>query len=260
MSKIARTLFCTFFAGLSFSACQQIVVNSVTKPIAPTALAATAGDGEVSLTWNAAEGATSYSVYYKAGNSATISATKATPAMVRGTTATINSLTNGREYAFVVTASNTAGESAAAAATPSATSQAITKPPAPTNLEAVSGEGQISLSWTAASGASSYNVYYKAGTTATVSDTKVAASKVSGTTATITGLTNGTQYAFVVTASNAAGESAATPQVVGPSDITGTWKVSSSSNSSSSSSPRSGETYQFSNVAASGSGFTGTRT
>ena len=69
-----------------------------------------------------------------------------------------------------------------------------------TDLIVTAGDGEVALSWTATVGATSYEVHYKAGTTATVADTKVAASLISGTTAAVPGLANGTRYAFVVIA------------------------------------------------------------
>ena len=72
--------------------------------------------------------------------------------------------------------------------------QAITA--VPTNLSAVSSDGQISLSWNAVSGAT-YNLYYG---TSTITDISLASlSKVSNTK-TIINLTNNTKYYFVITA------------------------------------------------------------
>jgi formylglycine-generating enzyme required for sulfatase activity len=80
----------------------------------------------------------------------------------------------------------------------------------PSGLTATPGTSQVSLSWPASTNVTSYNVYYKSGsTTATTADTKASSSMVSGTTATITGLTGGTQYGFVVTALNGTVESPA---------------------------------------------------
>ena len=82
---------------------------------------------------------------------------------------------------------------------------------APTNLTANQGDTQVALSWTAVTNATSYNVYY--GTSSALSTgtgTKVAVP--TGNTATVTGLTNGTPYYFVVTAVNGASES-------GPSNL-----------------------------------------
>ena len=84
-----------------------------------------------------------------------------------------------------------------------------TAPPAPTGLTATAGSSQVSLSWTASSGATSYNV--KRGNTpggpypTVISVT--AASYVD------TGLTNGMTYYYVVSALNATGESGNSAEV-----------------------------------------------
>ena len=78
-----------------------------------------------------------------------------------------------------------------------------TPPGAPTGLAATAGVQQVSLSWTASTGASSYNV--KRATTHGGPYTKI--SSPSATSYNDTGLTNGTTYYYVVSAVNAAGES-----------------------------------------------------
>ena len=94
-------------------------------------------------------------------------------------------------------------------------SASCTAPPAPTGLTATAGNNQVSLKWTAVSGASSYNV--KRGTTPGVENTIA-----SPTTNSLTdsGLSNGTTYYYVVTAiascgahpeSGSSNEASATP-------------------------------------------------
>lgn len=83
-----------------------------------------------------------------------------------------------------------------------------TKVPAPpTNVTAAAGNAQVSLSWTAASNATSYNVYRS--TTAGAETTAPAINKVPLTSNSFvdTGLTNGTTYFYVVRAVNAVGQS-----------------------------------------------------
>lgn len=79
-------------------------------------------------------------------------------------------------------------------------------PSAPVIKSAVAGVGSVTVSWDSVNGAQSYNLYYEAGAT---TDT-VQGIKMPGVTSPkqVTGLTNGTQYAFAVCAVNAAGESA----------------------------------------------------
>jgi fibronectin type 3 domain-containing protein len=76
-------------------------------------------------------------------------------------------------------------------------------PAAPTGLTATQGNTQVALSWTASSGATSYNVKRS-----TVNGSGYATVASPATTSyTNTGLANGTQYYYVVTAVNAGGES-----------------------------------------------------
>jgi O-glycosyl hydrolase len=80
---------------------------------------------------------------------------------------------------------------------------ASSPPAAPTGLTATAGNTQVSLSWTASSGATSYNVKRS-----TVNGSGYATiNSPTGTSYTNTGLTNGTTYYYVVTAVNANGES-----------------------------------------------------
>src|SRR5713226_3270307 len=80
----------------------------------------------------------------------------------------------------------------------------IGPPAAPTGLKAVAGNNQVSLSWTASSGASTYNV--KRTVTSGLNYAFVA-SGLTATSFTDTTVTNGTKYFYVVSAQNAAGES-----------------------------------------------------
>jgi cellulose 1,4-beta-cellobiosidase len=103
----------------------------------------------------------------------------------------------------------------------------LTVPAAPTNVVATGGNGQVGLSWSASSGASSYNV--KRSMTSGGPYTTIASPTT--TSYTDTGVTNGTTYYYVVTAVNTAGESgnssevSATPQVAvpaAPTNVTAT--------------------------------------
>ncbi len=82
-------------------------------------------------------------------------------------------------------------------------------PAAPTGLTAAAGNAQVAISWAASSGATSYTV--KRATTSGGPYTNVATG-VTATSYTNTGLTNGTTYYYVVSATNAAGTSANSAQ------------------------------------------------
>jgi fibronectin type 3 domain-containing protein len=77
-------------------------------------------------------------------------------------------------------------------------------PAAPTNLTATPGNTQVSLSWTASSGATSYNIYRG---TSSGNETTTVATGVTGTSYTNTGLSNGTMYYYRITATNSSGTS-----------------------------------------------------
>jgi fibronectin type 3 domain-containing protein len=175
-----------------------------TAPPAPTNLTATAGNTQVSLSWTASSGATSYNVYR--GTTAGGEGTTAVATGLTGTTYTNTGLTNGTAYFFTVKAVNSVGTSGAsneASATPSGGG---TAPAAPTNLAATAGTGQISLTWTASSGATSYNVYR--GTSAGGEGTTAIGTSTS-TSFTNTGTTDGTKYYYTVKAVNSVGTSGA---------------------------------------------------
>ncbi|MGO8672891.1 MAG: choice-of-anchor tandem repeat GloVer-containing protein [Capsulimonadaceae bacterium] len=85
-------------------------------------------------------------------------------------------------------------------------SLASTAPPAPAGFTATAGNAQITLSWTASTGATSYNVYR--GTASGSESTTAIATGDTSTTYTNSGLKNGTTYFYKVAAVDAAGTSA----------------------------------------------------
>src|SRR5262245_49819083 len=186
-------------AGESGNSNQASATPLGNPPPAPTGLTATPGNAQATLNWNGSSGPAGYNVKRSPTNGGPYStiATGVTP-----TSFTNTGLTNGTTYFFVVSAVNSAGESGnsnQASVTPQ-----LSLPPAPTNLMASPGNAQVSLSWNASSGASSYNV--KRSTTSGGPYTTIGAG-VTSTSFTNTGLTNGTTYFFVVSAVNSAGES-----------------------------------------------------
>lgn len=97
-----------------------------TIPAAPTALTATAGNAQVNLSWTASSGATSYNVK-RATTSGGPYTTVATN--VTGTSYVNTGLTNGTTYYYVVSAVNTAGESANSAVASASPSGGSTETP-----------------------------------------------------------------------------------------------------------------------------------
>ena len=82
-------------------------------------------------------------------------------------------------------------------------------PNAPTGLSAAAGNAQATLTWTAVSGATSYNVKRSLTSGGPYANVMTGVTTNSFTN---TGLTNGTQYFYVITALNASGESAISNQ------------------------------------------------
>src|SRR6185312_9935994 len=158
-------------------------------PAAPTGLVATAGETQVALAWAASADAAGYRV--KRGTSS--GGPYTTVASPTTSSYTDTGLTNGTTYYYVVSAVNTAGESPNSGQV-SATPQ-LGVPGTPTNVVATAGNGQVGLSWSASSGATSYNVKRS---TANGGPYTTVASGVTSTSFTNTGLTNGTTYFFVV--------------------------------------------------------------
>lgn len=180
-----------------------------TAPPAPANLQASGGNGQVALTWSASSGATSYSVRRRMPPD--LNVTEIASGLTT-TSYTDTTVTNGTTYEYTVTAwanGLESGPSNAATATPAA--PAI--PAAPTGVKArVNGKTQITVSWIASSGATSYTV--KRSLTSGGTDTQVF-SGITGTSFANTGLTSKTTYYYVVSATNAAGESTNSAQVSG---------------------------------------------
>ena len=185
-----------------------------TAPGAPTALSASAGNTQVSLSWTApasdgGSAITDYVVEYKLDSEPTTWTTFADGTSTN-TTATVTSLTNDLLYNFRVSTVNAIGTSSASDSA-SATPMVPTAPGSPTGLAGVSGNNQVSLSWTApvsngGSAITDYLVEYKLNSepsTWSVFNDGISAA----TTATVTSLTNDVTYNFRVSTVNAIGTS-----------------------------------------------------
>jgi fibronectin type 3 domain-containing protein len=175
-----------------------------TAPAVPAGLQAAAGNAQVSLSWSASTGATTYSLKRSTTNGGPYTQI-ATPS---GTAYTDAGLTNGTAYFYVVAAVNSAGTSANSAQASATPTAPVTVPPVPTGLQATAGNAQVNLSWSASTGATSYIL--KRSTTSGGPYTQIATP--SGTAYTDTALTNGTPYYYVVAAVNSAGTSANSSQ------------------------------------------------
>jgi hypothetical protein len=103
--KVTGILLVLFLALNVFPSLPFVGLDSANAAgIAPTGLTATSGDGQVTLTWNAAPGAMSYSIYQSTiSGSGYQKVNNNIPGNT--TTATISGLMNGVPYYFAVTSS-----------------------------------------------------------------------------------------------------------------------------------------------------------
>ena len=180
-----------------------------TAPVAPTGVTGTAGNTEVSLSWtapasNGGSAITDYVIQYSTNGGT--SWTPFSDGTSTATTATVTGLTNGTAYVFRAAAVNSVGtgtfSTASAAVTPLAFAGS------PTSVSGTPAVGQVNLSWTApastgGSAITDYVIQYS--TNGGTSWTPFSDGTSTATTATVTGLTNGTAYGFRVAAVNSAG-------------------------------------------------------
>lgn len=97
-------------------------------------------------------------------------------------------------------------------------------PTAPTGVTATPGNAQNTISWTAVTGATSYNIYWATTTGVSKSSTKIASATSPYTHSPIT---NGTTYYYVVTSVNEIGESTESVQVSATPSAAGVWQAMS---------------------------------
>jgi fibronectin type 3 domain-containing protein len=203
--------------GPSSNSAEVSATPTAPTPAVPSGLAATASNAKIILNWNASSGATSYNVKRSTSSGAEI--TIASPASV--TTYTDAVVVNGTKYFYEVSAVNSSGESANSAEVNATPAAPQTSPPTPANLQGTAGNAQVTLTWSASTGATSYHV--KRSTTSGA-ETQVSAPTTNNFTDST--VTNGTKYFYEVSAVNSIGESAnsneinatpAAPQTAPPS-------------------------------------------
>ena len=166
----------------------DIVYTTPFGVLAKPSFTLTAGNRQVSIKWNAVSGATSYRVY-RVDNGKYVYLCEIT-----GTSYTATGLTNGTKYGFLVRAFNGSTGSAYSSADIVYTTPvgSLAKP----SVTAVAGSSAVTLRWGAVSGASTYRIYrYDSGKYTALANT-------SATSYTVSGLSNGTRYGFMVRALN----------------------------------------------------------
>ena len=189
-------------------------------PSPPNPVAAVPGDAMVTLSWGPVPGALSYNIYWDTVPGVT--KVSGNPIIGVATTYPHSSLVNGTTYYYVVTSSGTGGEGVESLETSATPNPLLIGPP--TGLQAIGGDGQITLTWNPVPGATDYHLYWA--TSPGVSQTtgtripSVLPPYIHG------GLVNGTPHYYVVTAEDGAGEGpdsaevSATPNRSGAPDPT----------------------------------------
>lgn len=216
--------------GVSGPSNVATITTGDATPGAPTGLAAGAvtTSGDVPLTWNAPAdqgiGNVTYTVLVDGSPAAHVTTTAGS------TSATVTGLNPSTQYSFTVEANTAATSGGAVVATSgpsnsvSATPTAPSTPGNPTGLAASpASDTSVALSWTAPTGSTvtGYNVYETSPTAQQVG------ANVSGTSFTVTGLTQGTAYTFEVKAvddtlvSGPSNAASATPGPTAPGVPTG---------------------------------------
>jgi hypothetical protein len=176
----------------------------VQAPAAPTALTATAGNAQVALAWSASAGASTYNI--KRGT------TSGGPygvlaSGIASTNYTDTTTSNGTTYYFVVSASNTGGESANSNQVSAQPTAPATLPAAPSNLRAVAASrNQINLTWN--DNASNETAYLIERSNSSGSGyVQIAAVGANVASYSSTGLKSNKTYYYRVRASNGSGNS-----------------------------------------------------
>ena len=176
----------------------------------PAGLSAKAvSSSEVDLSWTAPSGSppAGYDVY-EGTSSGDESNNPVNSDPITGTTFSVTGLTGGTTYYFVVdavdAANNLSGDSNETSATTSTPTPGGIGPPAGLSAKVVSSS-EVDLSWTAPSGSppAGYDVY-EGTSSGGESNNPVNSDPITGTTFSVTGLTGGTTYYFVVDAVDAA--------------------------------------------------------
>ncbi|MBQ6888040.1 MAG: fibronectin type III domain-containing protein [Lachnospiraceae bacterium] len=151
-----------------------------TTPKAPSTSTVTANENSVTISWSAVSGATGYDVIL---GGKTYSVT--------GTSKVITGLSANTSYTYQIRTKNANGVSTYC------TAKTIkTAPVPPTTPSAAPSQNSVTISWSAVSGATSYDIIFN-GTTY----------RVNGTSKTFTGLTPGMKYTYQIRSNNSSGSS-----------------------------------------------------
>ncbi len=184
--------------------------TGLSAPAAPSGLGATPQDGAAQLSWEAPDGADTYRVYRDTSSGVDVSSS-ALDTGIDQTSYTDDTAENGTEYFYAVSAvASEGGESAESDASEEAE---VVPFASPSGLEGTSRDSEVALSWDAAGGADTYNVYRSTSSTSGAEGEPLATG-VAETSYADTDAKNGTKYYYRVTSVNPSGaESDASSEV-----------------------------------------------
>jgi hypothetical protein len=178
--------------------------SATPPPAPPSGISATAGAGEITVSWSATAGVTGYSAQLYSDGSGTGSAGAiGAPIETTATTVTFAGLTAGTPYFSTVRAKNAGGYGPESGRVGPTTPTPLPSAPAKVgSVIATSGTEAVTLRWTAVDGATGYRVHQVDAAGAEVPATAL---ESTGPTLTVTSLKAGSTYSFRVQARNAAG-------------------------------------------------------
>ncbi len=182
-------------AGVGPISLEVFALPTIAVPNAPASLAAVPSSGQVALNWSVGLGATGYNV-----KRSTTSGAETTIGTTSGTSYTDSTAANGNVYYYEVSSTNSVGES------PDSVEATAAMPPAsPTGLNATPGANQVSLTWTAPTGASAATSYNVKRSTVSGSETNHRHFRLHDVHRDSTAI-SGTTYYYVVAGVNASGQ------------------------------------------------------
>ena len=193
-----------------------VTVTSVETPPAATAPSAPGdvavkdgsllGSAEISWTAAAANGSavTGYTVTAMSGTTEAATTTVGSGA----TSATLEGLTPGTDYGFVVTANSAAGNTSAAPKLFTTKAGELTAPSAPNVVRVTAGNGSATVEWQPATAGNTPITGYRLTATPLTGDPVIVSTDAAARSAVLSGLTNGSTYTLELVATSAAGNSA----------------------------------------------------
>ncbi|RYX81106.1 hypothetical protein EON83_25535 [bacterium] len=177
---------------------------TIVPQLPPTNLSATAGPGQISLSWTSVSGANQYQLLRGT------SSTSLSPLTTRTTNSYVDTpVTNGTTYYYAVSVSKATPPTQSDASAPVSAVPIV--PSVPSGLTRVAGDSQVALSWNPATAATGYIIQRGLAYIPNSAETFVNVGTTNGNTSvtyTDTTPTNNTSYYYRIVATNPGGNSA----------------------------------------------------